>query len=963
MVKHIAETGINPYTFDRVFQPETTQQEIYVQAAQPITDAVLQGYNGTIFAYGQTSSGKTFTMTGNPDNLYDEEIRGIIPRTVEGLFEGINEADENTTFTLAVQYVEIYMERVRDLLVPEVVEAQKGGRRNSMGGGGGRQSMGSGFDHLDPNSFKNNLPITEDENGVPGIPGAEKIYVSSQDEIYDLLSRGNGGRATSSTNMNQQSSRSHAVFILTVEQSSPEFSKKGVLYLVDLAGSEKIKNTGAKGMRLDEAKKINMSLSTLGRVINKLTSGSMHVPYRDSKLTRLLQQSLGGNAKTTLLICCSPATANTEETRSTLEFGMRAKRIKNKAKVNSERSREEMMRMLKRCEQIIDALKRRVDELEGRTPAEVVADNQRRATRAAHNGDGTRGTSGGGTSGGGTSGGGTSGGGKTLDERNESHQRQTSSTRELALMNELDALNASYTALQHDLDGLEKQQQRAAAENRQLHTSTNIAKHQANTKVSTLQTAIMNELTEQKTTVQDMKRTTVQEMELYSSEILSLKKAMLSVVAEITLEQQRSTQHRAQLASMAHVHDQEHANHVQQEKEWGLKTKVLQEEIEAKGTREEELERRVREGNVKITSLKLKHDSVVEVHDSTVHHHKVQLEQWRLDKSQEKITMENEQKQQLDDVKTRLNGTVLLWKRKEEEGRRRVLLLESQLSTSIDAQHEQKEHLTTLQSKHDHNIAKTTVLTTKKEELAKALHAQQSTCLQLQEQWEDATKTNTNLRQDNTAHLERLTTEHQQAMAGLTRAVAQEQDERARLEDVVAQHTKGATETALRQAETEQRHQSQVLALQEALRQAHSKMDSITTISAFNEAKRLELADTNKALASQVQALTEQHQDHVKSSAQQQATIAQQAETLLQNKQDVQKLCQKIKTESLHHLSDYKKSTEQLLAVQNKYQSLVKTHAALDTTHAAHLLECNAVKKENVVLSNQNSRVHTELST
>jgi hypothetical protein len=530
VVKHIAETGINPYTFDRVFQPETTQQEIYVQAAQPITDAVLQGYNGTIFAYGQTSSGKTFTMTGNPDNLYDEEIRGIIPRTVEGLFEGINEADENTTFTLAVQYVEIYMERVRDLLVPEVVEAQKGGRRNSMGGGGGRQSMGSGFDHLDPNSFKNNLPITEDENGVPGIPGAEKIYVSSQDEIYDLLSRGNGGRATSSTNMNQQSSRSHAVFILTVEQSSPEFSKKGVLYLVDLAGSEKIKNTGAKGMRLDEAKKINMSLSTLGRVINKLTSGSMHVPYRDSKLTRLLQQSLGGNAKTTLLICCSPATANTEETRSTLEFGMRAKRIKNKAKVNSERSREEMMRMLKRCEQIIDALKRRVDELEGRTPVEVVADQQRRATRAAHNGDGTRGTSGGGTS----------GGGKTLDERNESHQRQTSSTRELALMNELDVLNASYTTLQQDLDGLEKQQQRTAAENRELQTSTHIAKHQANTKVSTLQTAIMNELTEQKTTVQDMKRTTVQEMELYSSEILSLKKAMLSVVAEITLEQQVS---------------------------------------------------------------------------------------------------------------------------------------------------------------------------------------------------------------------------------------------------------------------------------------------------------------------------------------------------------------------------------------------------------------------------------------
>ena len=270
-------------------------------AAQPITNAVLQGYNGTIFAYGQTSSGKTFTMTGDPTDL-ENDIRGIIPRTVDALFEGIQAADESTEFTLAVQYVEIYMERVRDLLDPDLVDANNGNRRQSNGFG--------------DSNYKNNLPITEDSNGVPGVPGAEKIYVGSPDEIYELLQRGNSCRATSSTNMNEQSSRSHAVFILTVEQTSPEFSKKGVLYLVDLAGSEKIKNTGAKGMRLDEAKKINMSLSTLGRVINMLTSGSTHVPYRDSKLTRLLQQSLGGNAKTTLLICCSPSSTNQEETKS-----------------------------------------------------------------------------------------------------------------------------------------------------------------------------------------------------------------------------------------------------------------------------------------------------------------------------------------------------------------------------------------------------------------------------------------------------------------------------------------------------------------------------------------------------------------------------------------------------------------------------------------------------------------------
>jgi kinesin family protein 5 len=283
VIKHIGETGENPYTFDHIFQPGATQKEVYIKAAQPITNAVLEGYNGTIFAYGQTSSGKTFTMTGNPDDLYDEDVRGIIPRTVDALFDGINDAEETTTFTLAVQYVEIYMERVRDLLDPELLErASK--MKNSTGVGSSTSSSSSSSSRLslggyDGNygSYKNNLPITEDENGVPGIPGAEKVYVASPNEIYQLLSLGNNGRATSSTNMNEQSSRSHAVFILTVEQTNPKFKKKGVLYLVDLAGSEKVKNTGAKGMRLDEAKKINMSLSTLGRVINKLTSGSAHV--------------------------------------------------------------------------------------------------------------------------------------------------------------------------------------------------------------------------------------------------------------------------------------------------------------------------------------------------------------------------------------------------------------------------------------------------------------------------------------------------------------------------------------------------------------------------------------------------------------------------------------------------------------------------------------------------------------
>ena len=266
-----------PYTFDRVFGPETTQAEIYASAAAPITQAVLQGYNGTIFAYGQTSSGKTYTMTGNPDNLNDPEVNGIIPRTIHSIFDGIAEADEDTEFTLSVQYVEIYMERVRDLLADQS-EISTDRRRGSMG-----MSLRI-------------ICKCEDENGVQ-IMDFEKVYVGSDEEIFSLLQRGSSARATSSTRMNEQSSRSHAVFILSVKQNSPSFSKTGVLYLVDLAGSEKVKNTGASGMRLDEAKQINKSLSTLGRVINMLTAGATHVPYRDSKLTDFFNRVSEGTQK------------------------------------------------------------------------------------------------------------------------------------------------------------------------------------------------------------------------------------------------------------------------------------------------------------------------------------------------------------------------------------------------------------------------------------------------------------------------------------------------------------------------------------------------------------------------------------------------------------------------------------------------------------------------------------------
>lgn len=188
-------------------------------------------------------------------------------------------------------------------------------------------------------------------------------YVGSEQEVYQILKVGNENRSIGATNMNKQSSRSHSVFILQVEQKNlADFSSKtGKIYLVDLAGSERISKTGAEGNTLTEAQNINKSLTALGQVINALTDGkSTHVPYRDSKLTRLLQESLGGNSMTSLIITCSPSTFNEEETRSTLRFGSRAKQIKNKAKVNKEFSIQELRYMLQNAEKDIRVKERTI---------------------------------------------------------------------------------------------------------------------------------------------------------------------------------------------------------------------------------------------------------------------------------------------------------------------------------------------------------------------------------------------------------------------------------------------------------------------------------------------------------------------------------------------------------------------------------------------------------------------------
>ena len=308
------------------------QADIFEYSIRPTVDDILNGYNGTVFAYGQTGAGKSYTMMGT--SIEDDEGKGVTPRIIEQIFSSIMSSPPTIEYTVRVSYMEIYMERIRDLLAPQ----------------------------------NDNLPVHEERNRGVYVKGLLEIYVSSVEEVFEVMKRGGNARAVAATNMNQESSRSHSIFVITVTQKNLETgsSKSGQLFLVDLAGSEKVGKTGASGQTLEEAKKINKSLSALGMVINALTDGrSSHVPYRDSKLTRILQESLGGNSRTTLIINCSPSSYNDAETLSTLRFGMRAKSIKNKAKVNAELSPAELKAMLAKAKANMTNFENYISNLEG----------------------------------------------------------------------------------------------------------------------------------------------------------------------------------------------------------------------------------------------------------------------------------------------------------------------------------------------------------------------------------------------------------------------------------------------------------------------------------------------------------------------------------------------------------------------------------------------------------------------
>ena len=311
---------LHRFTFDSIFDMDSLQEDVYNITAKQAIQSVLEGYNSTIFCYGQTGTGKTYTMEGftyeskNPN-------RGIIQRTIQDIFNYIEmTSNENTKFIIRASFLQIYNENISDLLKPD----------------------------------KKNLQIREDKKKGIYVDLLSEWAVRTPVDLYALLKKGGNLRATSSTYMNDVSSRSHAVFVITVEQMTTELNqgnktqiKVGKLNLVDLAGSERIRITGTTGQQLEESKKINKSLSCLGNVINALTdkkNKNNYIPYRDSKLTRLLQDSLGGNCKTTMIAMISPSQDAFSESLSTLYFAQRAKKIKNRPIINEDVNNRALIR-------------------------------------------------------------------------------------------------------------------------------------------------------------------------------------------------------------------------------------------------------------------------------------------------------------------------------------------------------------------------------------------------------------------------------------------------------------------------------------------------------------------------------------------------------------------------------------------------------------------------------------------
>ncbi|XP_012327557.2 kinesin-like protein KIF27 isoform X1 [Aotus nancymaae] len=304
------------FTFDFVFGENSTQDEVYNTCIKPLVLSLIEGYNATVFAYGQTGSGKTYTIGGGHVASVVESQKGIIPRAIQEIFQSISE-HPSIDFNVKVSYIEVYKEDLRDLLELET-------------------------------SMKD-LHIREDEKGNTVIVGAKECHVESADEVMGLLEMGNAARHTSTTQVNEHSSRSHGIFTISICQVQKNmeaaedrswYSPQHIVskfHFVDLAGSERVTKTGHTGERFKESIQINSGLLALGNVISALGDPrrkNSHIPYRDAKITRLLKDSLGGSAKTVMITCVSPSSSNFDESLNSLKYANRARNIRNKPTVN-----------------------------------------------------------------------------------------------------------------------------------------------------------------------------------------------------------------------------------------------------------------------------------------------------------------------------------------------------------------------------------------------------------------------------------------------------------------------------------------------------------------------------------------------------------------------------------------------------------------------------------------------------
>ncbi len=316
-----------PFVFDYVFGSDSTQTDVYEKVGKETIADVMDGYNGTVLAYGQTGSGKTFTMFGS--DVYDESGKGLIPRMALEIFHAWDYNPDVKELGVNCSMLEIYKENLKDLL-------------NEDSG--------------------DELKIKESPQRGIYVEGLSSMPLGSEDELMYWIGLGEARRAWAETRQNSVSSRSHTLLILEVKQTLANDSEvRGILNLVDLAGCEKVGRSGAHGKIFDEGTKINLSLSALGNVIHALTSGLEHIPYRDSKLTRLLQESLGGNYKTTLIVTCSPHSSQIQETQSSLKFAQRAKKIKNRVQINVKSSPDQLLKII---DQLREELRVKTAQLE-----------------------------------------------------------------------------------------------------------------------------------------------------------------------------------------------------------------------------------------------------------------------------------------------------------------------------------------------------------------------------------------------------------------------------------------------------------------------------------------------------------------------------------------------------------------------------------------------------------------------